>query len=358
MPPIILLTHKGPKNGLGRVAHETFQAIRRLRPELDVRLWHMDWPRRIVDEHSADGIHPRVSASGFHAYAFYWNVARRIPAKAQVHVTNQNLSFLPVHRPVITVMDLYRLTHAGYASRLVARGMYSGIPQARRLVAISHFTESEILRTYGARAPPSTVAPLGVNEFMREVDSRPSPMAAPYLLHVSTETPRKRFDLALRAFALFRERTPSSPLILLKAGRAETPQLRIHHVQLVRRLGLEGHVVFEDDVSDERLRNFYRHARALLCPSSYEGFGLPAAEAMAQGCPVLATDATSLPEVVGEGGMLLDDDVGRWADAIAISEDAAWRKRSSAQALQQSRRFTWQETAQRTLDAYAAGGFR
>jgi glycosyltransferase involved in cell wall biosynthesis len=112
-------------------------------------------------------------------------------------------------------------------------------------------------------------------------------------------------------------------------------------------------------VSEERLRMLYRAASALVYPSLYEGFGLPPLEAMASGTPVIASRAASIPEVVGDAGLLLDPtDVGAWTDAIVrVVNDEHLRDRLRAAGVRRASAFTWERTARMTLDVYrrAAG---
>jgi glycosyltransferase involved in cell wall biosynthesis len=114
-------------------------------------------------------------------------------------------------------------------------------------------------------------------------------------------------------------------------------------------------------VSEELLVSLYRCALALVYPSLYEGFGLPALEAMACGTPVIASRAASIPEVVGDAAILLDPmDVAAWTDAIVtVINDDGRREQMRSAGLARASGFTWARTARRTLQAYrrAAGAF-
>jgi glycosyltransferase involved in cell wall biosynthesis len=107
-------------------------------------------------------------------------------------------------------------------------------------------------------------------------------------------------------------------------------------------------------VDDAHKPALYRGAKALLFPSSYEGFGLPPVEAMSCGTPVIGSRAASLPEVVGTGGLLFDpDDIDGMGDAIAeVVMDESLRARLSQQAREEAARFSWDRTARHTLAAY------
>jgi glycosyltransferase involved in cell wall biosynthesis len=120
-------------------------------------------------------------------------------------------------------------------------------------------------------------------------------------------------------------------------------------------------VVCLGPVTDAQLATLYRDAVALVYPSRYEGFGLPVLEAMACGTPVIASRAASIPEVLGDAGVLLDpDDEAGWAEAIARVMNDAWeRGRMRKAGLTRAQAFTWARTASITLDVYrrvAAGG--
>jgi alpha-1,3-rhamnosyl/mannosyltransferase len=107
-------------------------------------------------------------------------------------------------------------------------------------------------------------------------------------------------------------------------------------------------------VDETRLRALYREAFALAYPSLYEGFGLPLIEAMASGLPVLASQAASIPEVVGSGGLLLDSTRGGdWTDALVrLATDAALVADLRARGLERAATFTWARTAEMTLEVY------
>lgn len=104
----------------------------------------------------------------------------------------------------------------------------------------------------------------------------------------------------------------------------------------------------------EELVLWYNAATAFVYPTIFEGFGIPILEAMACGKPVLASNTSSLPEATGDAGILLPpDDEAAWASAMKqASDDAAWREETAEKGRQQAQKFTWEHTAQQTMESY------
>ena len=127
-------------------------------------------------------------------------------------------------------------------------------------------------------------------------------------------------------------------------------------VQHAKEVGLEDRVRFVGFVPEPELPLWYNAADLFVYPSEYEGFGLPALEALACGTPVVASNRSSLPEVVGEAGVLVDPtDTGAMADAMQrMLEDERLHSRLSAAGPEQARTFTWRRMAEETLAVYRA----
>jgi glycosyltransferase involved in cell wall biosynthesis len=148
-------------------------------------------------------------------------------------------------------------------------------------------------------------------------------------------------------------------LALVLAGRLPGPGDPLHPDprELARRAGLpDGAIAFVGHVAEEDKPALYGAASVFAFPSRYEGFGLPPLEAMACGTPVVCSDATSLPEIVGDAALLVDpDDVTGWVERLtAVAEDEALAARLSAAGLERAAEFTWERTAAATLAVYRA----
>ena len=172
-----------------------------------------------------------------------------------------------------------------------------------------------------------------------------------YLLFVGTLEPRKNLPGLLQAYRLLLDAQATAAPLVLVGGKGWLYDEVFERVEALR---LNGHVRFLHDVPDTDLPGLYNAASVLATPSFYEGFGLPALEAMACGTPVVVADRASLPEVVGEAGLLVNpDDVDDIARALnRVLTDEPLRARMRALGLAQAARFTWERTAQATLAVY------
>ena len=229
---------------------------------------------------------------------------------------------------------------------------------AAHILTDSSFSASEITVAYGIPASRVTVVPLGVDAHFVPAgpgDARewPAGVRAPFLLHVGDLHERRNLGVAVEAVLAARRQpggVPTLSLVLAGLDRGVGEALSA----MALGAGAADAVVRLGSVSEEQLQTLYRGATALLYPSLYEGFGLPVLEAMASGTPVIASRAASIPEVLGDAGILLDPrDVAAWTAAIVrVASDDAQQKRMAAAGLRRAAGFTWERTARTTLDVY------
>lgn len=267
-------------------------------------------------------------------------------------------------RTVVTVHDLihFKVPHAFPAWK---RGSASAVlrrvtARARCILVPSESTRDDLVERIPATAPRVRVVPEGVGAPFGTgaPDGRPAG-ASPYLLCVGNRKPHKNLATSVEAFAILRAERPSLRLVI--AGRSYAGWERV--LARAEELGVGRAVVQRDEVSDAELRGLYAGCEALLFPSLYEGFGLPVLEAMACGAPVVASDRSSLPEVVGDAGLLVDPlDPDAIADAVRrLWSDPELRCGLIRRGRERAARFSWDATARLTLDALhgvATGGTR
>lgn len=206
---------------------------------------------------------------------------------------------------------------------------------ARAFIANSRFTVAEVERFLGVAAARQTVTYLAVERdvFAPEGDAAVLPDGRPYVLFAGAAEPRKNLATLLAAHA---RAFPDDAVALVVAGGAPPAGTR------VQALGA---------LAPPELARWYRGARAVAVPSCYEGFGFPLLEAMACGTPAIASRATSLPEVGGEGCVWIDDplDVAAWAAALQAATGDAGRPRLRAAGIAQAATFSWDRCADETL---------
>lgn len=254
---------------------------------------------------------------------------------------------------VVTAHDMAIYRHPEWFPERQWLSVRVAVPRSMRtadaVIAVSSSTARDLAELFGLGPERVTVVPEAVSEIFRpltaaELEGARVQFGLPerFLLFVSTIEPRKNVDTLLEAWS----RLPSRPELVLAGGwgwRHEEVRARLEKWagRGVRLLG---------GVPPERLPQLYNLATALAHPAWYEGFGLTPLEAMACGTPVVAADASSLPEVVGDAGLLVDPgDVEGWTRALErVLEDGELRRQLRARGLERAAGFTWSRTAEVT----------
>lgn len=264
-----------------------------------------------------------------------------------------------VHPLVLTIHDVSYERHPEwypYRRDPLRRWFYRQSARAADLIITdSEFSRREISAAYGVNTNRIRVVPLGVAAPFVGSTRHPLPpgVTAPYILHVGDLHPRRNLLTLIRALG----RLPS-----LRANRA-APMLVLAGVDRGERAKLQNEarhaqvrVHFSGAPDDAALACLYAGAAVFAYPSRYEGFGLPLLEAMACGAPVLAARAGSIPEVVGDAGILADPDAeAEMATGIArLIDDTDLANQFREAGRRRAKDYTWERTAALTLDAYRA----
>lgn len=264
---------------------------------------------------------------------------------------------------VVTIHDLIPLILPAYRGsplvRLYTRLVSIAAKRADAIIADSKASKRDIVRLLGIPAERVQVIYLAVDRRFRPITDeahlkdvrRRYHLPADYILYLGGLDQRKNLAALLKAFKRL-----TSDLQLVIAGRLparDTPFFPDPR-RMVRELDLEERVAFIGWVPEEDKPALYSMAKLFVFPSLYEGFGLPPLEAMACGTPVIASNASSLPEVVGDAGLLIDPhDAAGLAEAMAaLLDDERLRKGLGQRGFERARRFSWEETARETLKVY------
>lgn len=174
---------------------------------------------------------------------------------------------------------------------------------------------------------------------------------SPYIVYVGGLDPRKGLEGLVRDFSMVHNSMPEIKLVL---GGKEFDDNKVIEAQqlnnLISQLGLGAGVVKCHRLSDELMHLLYKNALAAVLPSRYEGFGLPALDPMLTGCPVICYNNSSLPEVVGDAAILVQDGAPMHEYILQLAKDIKLRKVLSKKGLVQASKFSWSKTAQQTID--------
>jgi glycosyltransferase involved in cell wall biosynthesis len=265
---------------------------------------------------------------------------------AAVSQNAEGMVWSPVPQ-LLVVHDLIPLHYPEEAPRLnryYRRILPWVLKRAAAVVTVSEYTRSELLQRYGLNPASVQVAYDGVEQRSSPALSHGERVrfaAEPYFLFVGTFSPRKNLETVLRALASIRDQVPEKLLIVAYPDRWTREALR-----LAEELKLSDRITQLSGLTDGEMRHVYEHATALFLLSEYEGFGLPAVEAMLAGTPAVVSDSTALAEVAGEAAIRVGakDVTAVSAAMLRLANDGAYRERMRHVGMQRARTFTWART--------------
>jgi glycosyltransferase involved in cell wall biosynthesis len=274
--------------------------------------------------------------------------------------------FIPPFRrncqSVITIHDLAFLLYPHFLTKESAR-YYGQIDQAWRktnhIIAVSEATKQDSIKLLGVPEKKITVIHEAVNPIYRPIDQTEArrvthqkyKLDQGFILFVSTIEPRKNLPGLLRAYRRLRDDYKrEEPLVL--AGLNGWLWEEVY--ETVDNLDLAKHVAFLGRVPDEDLVYLYNAASLFVHPSFYEGFGLTPLEAMTCGAPVIVSNTSALPEVVGDAGLMIDphDLEGLTVALWRMLTDRELRQSYVEKGWQRAKCFSWEKAAEKTLEVY------
>jgi glycosyltransferase involved in cell wall biosynthesis len=357
--------------GIGRYTRELVAALTRLDASDDeFTLFSAERPVPERGFPSAPRLRSRVVPVGNRNLTRMWQ-RLRVPIPAELLMGGADVihgpDFVlpPVARAatVVTVHDLAFLTHPECSVPSLARYLRMAVPRAvrkaDRVIADSQSTADDLVRLLDANPKKIRAIPLGISpRFTPQRDEAAITrlraahrIEPPAVVAVGTLEPRKNYPRLIAAFAEA-TRSPDGPRTLVIAGRKGW--LYDDVFAAIERSGVTERVRLLDFLPDAELPTLYHLADVLAMPSIYEGFGIPAAEAMASGTPVVYGAASSLPEVVGDAGVgVPPEDVGALRDALLqVLRDAELRRTLIARGLERAATFSWDTAAATHLEVY------
>ena len=374
--------------GIGRFTRELVRALFALDSPHEYRLFTATGglPRSTIEPRLAHVIQPALAQHlklGVCNLTFLsdnwlhriWHRARLpIPIEAaigQVDLFHEPDFVLPPTLPgtptLLTVHDLSFVRDPDSALPQLRRYLNRVVPfsvkRATHVLADSLATKNDLVELFGTPPEQVTVMYGGVDARfapVRELNqiatlrSKYRLGSEPFILGLGTLQPRKNYKRLIQAFSNVKCQVSNLKLVIV-GGKG---WLYDDIFTEVKRLGLEGRVLFPGFVDDEDLSTLYSAAKILAYPSLYEGLGLPVLEAMACGTPVVTSNVSSLPEVGGQAALLVNPmDVDAISDALGrLLQDAELRQQLIARGFDQARQFTWEKSAAQLLDLYAIFG--
>ncbi|MDX1929807.1 MAG: glycosyltransferase family 1 protein [Pirellulaceae bacterium] len=359
--------------GIGVYVQQLVIALNRVRP--DVRLVfpvHSEIPsqaliRRLIGRNLPKiyrdriDIQPIWGVSPFGPFSKWAPRAPRPGGYDLYHVTNA----LPLYREfacpkVVTVFDLawLRVSPNEQIYFQHANALLSMIRKADHVLCISSATQTDVVELAGVPVEKTTVTSLAPRELcrppetqlVRDASRRKYSDGYPYFLNVNQIHPRKNLPRIIAAFGRLRQAGCKHRFIIAGPKRSGTSDV----LRAIEEAGVGDVTRLLGTVTDATVQELYWGCEALVCPSLYEGFGLPAIEAMASATPVIASTTGAFPEVIGDAGILVDPmDV----DAIEAGLTEIWNNegvasRLRAEGVARASQFSWRDTAERTLAVY------
>lgn len=291
-----------------------------------------------------------------------------LPAVRRLHIDLlHSTDFIPPLRvrgfkSVITVHDLAFLRWPHFLTEESARyygQVEAAVERADHIIAVSESTKNDLVKLLGAPRSKITVVyeaadplyrPMARDEARALIGSK-FPLPEEFILFVSTIEPRKNIATLLRAYRRLLDSYKVTASLVLAGA---TGWLADQIFETVEQLDLQRHVVFLGRVQNGDLVYLYNLARCLAHPAYYEGFGLTPLEAMACGTPVVVSNVSSLPEVVGDAALLIDpsDDEELAVALHRLLTDEALAARLREKGLARAATFSWERTAEETLAVY------
>jgi glycosyltransferase involved in cell wall biosynthesis len=348
-----------PYTGIGQYTYKLIKGLLSVDKANRYIFIHKKGGKSDVYKHGEEMFLPKIGPGPMWIFPANFFLSIRRNKLDVVHEPYLGLLLPSDFRQVMTVHDvtpiLFKTTHQSF-TMYFKTFMKKAVKRADAIITVSENTRKDIIKYFkadkekvhmihnGVQHQPAD--PKRVKALKKRFD-----LDGPFLLTVGSLLPTKNQVTAVKAFAKAVRKGKLEHRLVL-AGKKDNDYERLR--ALVKKEKMSKRVVFTDYLEWEDVLGLYSAADMLLFPSLYEGFGFPPLEAMGHGTPVISSDRASMPEVVGDAGILLDpEDVDGWADAIIrVTEEDGLRKELVSKGLERAKQFTWKKAAKRTLKVY------
>ncbi len=354
-------------HGIGRYAFELLRALSADEDSKLVVFWNPDLPNERFDMRALVA-HPRIVGVPLRLPLFSPQDQIALPTLARRwHLDLYHVPYFPAPLLlpcplVVTIHDLIFERYPAYMPRRWARGYYAvmmrlALRRARAVLVPSNATRRDLVGHYRLDPGRVMVTPEGVLKEYRPASAaqiaevrRRYGLPERFILNVGTRRPHKNVAAVVRALGEIRERVPHALVLAGERDRRFPDDLPA----LAAAGGIADRLITLGSVAEADLPVLYSAAEISVCTSLIEGFGLPVLESFACGTPVVTSDRSSLAEVGGDAALLIDpEDAAALAAALAaLLTEEGLREHLRARGLARAGRFTWQDTATRTLEVY------
>ncbi|MBL1233707.1 MAG: glycosyltransferase family 4 protein [Flavobacteriales bacterium] len=360
------LVIKNKMDGIGLFTWQTFSLLAKQHPEID---FYFIFDRKTDEEFiAAKNIHPiiiRPITRHIYVFPYWYQIAlKRVLKKLNPDIFIATDGMFPLNSNIKTLAIIHDLNfehHPEMLPKNVLNYYKKYFPkfaqQADQIATVSEFSKNDIIKTYNIEASKIDVIFNGasenfkpISEFEKQVVKNKFAEGVDYFLFVGTIHPRKNVPMLLKAFNQYKSESGSSFKLLIAGKKmwsnAET-------TQLLNELEHKKDIVFTGRVNDKELAELTAAAKAITYIPIFEGFGIPLLEGMQCGVPVITSNITSMPEVVGDTGILVNPfNQNEIAQAMQkITADNNFHKELSSKSILQATKFSWEKTAQLVMES-------
>jgi len=297
------------------------------------------------------------------AKRFFWlpyQIRKKIDKDNITHLASEDfaylLNFIKFKKIIITCHDLVPLIYRRYSPFLWLN--IRGLKKADRIITVSNFSKNDIIKRLKYPADKIDVIHNAVDH-SRYYKQRGKEILKRYniatddkvILYVGSEQKRQNLPFLIESFYQLKKKLPK--VKLLKVGSSQSKG-RGELAKLIKNLGLEKEVIFTGFVDEKELPKIYNAADLFVYPCLYAGFGIPPLEAMACGTPIITSNLTSLPEVVGDAGIMIDPyNKEQMVEAMfRILTNTELKENLIRKGLEKAKIFSWEKAAEQTLTVY------
>jgi len=351
-------------SGIGTYIENLIRNYSKLNPEFPIHLLAREDQTAYIRNFSSSVI--KSYNDPIYSLTEQFNWFSKIDTFGLMHIPHYNAPLLYPGHLIVTVHDVCHSAMNQYFPG-VLKHLYSGpflkriLNKADQIITVSQFSKREIIKYFKIPAEKITVIYNGVSSSFKPIPPNISTevlkkhnLPEEYILFVGNVKPHKNIKGLIASYKIAASLNPDIPPLVILGQFSDLKKDIPVAYQLLQDSTIRNKIIFTGNLPTEDLPAIYSRALLFLFPSFYEGFGLPILEAMACGCPVIASDCSSIPEVVNDSAMLIDPyDNEMIADAILrLAQDRQLQKDFQNRGWEQVKKYSWEESAKQHLDIY------